>query len=319
MAGYKYLKTLDFESQQEIIDFYLAPNTLADTCKKFNICDRAYLKKFLIEHSIQLHSKETIYKLNQLKTENTNLKKYGVKYPAQNKEIRQKQLDTCTKNYGVPYPGMAEVIKEKIKQVSIKKYGKPCCLTNEEIHKKALKTKLKKYGDENYNNRKAAEQTCLNKYGIKNPMTCVNGIESKFRLKSYKTKLNKGLYCTSKEEKIFYQEACKKFNKEDIKRQYRDVRYPFNCDFYIKPLDTFIELNIHWTHGPHKFDKNNLDDIKFLNYWQNKATTINGYNDAIKVWTTKDPLKFKVAAKNNLIYKVFYTLEEALNWLKEIN
>ena len=114
-------------------------------------------------------------------------------------------------------------------------------------------------------------------------------------------------------------DTCKKFNKEDIKRQYRDARYPFNCDFYIKPLDTFIELNIHWTHGPHKFDKNNLDDIKFLNYWQNKATTINGYNDAIKVWTTKDPLKFKVATKNNLIYKVFYTLEEALNWLKEIN
>lgn len=64
-----------------------------------------------------------------------------------------------------------------------------------------------------------------------------------------------------------------KYGIENVKRQYKSELYPFACDFYIQNLDLYIECNFHWTHGGHKFDKNNENDIKQLNEfleWYNK-------------------------------------------------
>lgn len=44
--------------------------------------------------------------------------------------------------------------------------------------------------------------------------------------------------------KSISEDQCYNLLKEifpDIIRQYRDVRYPFNCDFYIPSNDLFIE------------------------------------------------------------------------------
>ena len=105
--------------------------------------------------------------------------------------------------------------------------------------------------------------------------------------------------------------------------QYSDsVRYPFACDFYIKPLDLFIECNFHWTHCGHFFDKYNVDDISKLNELKVKAAEKqrtqgkNLYETAIDVWTVRDPKKLDTALKNRLNYLVFWTLDEALDWLK---
>ena len=87
--------------------------------------------------------------------------------------------------------------------------------------------------------------------------------------------------------------------------QYSDsVRYPFACDFYIKPLDLFIECNFHWTHCGHFFDKYNINDISKLNELKVKAAEV------------RDPKKLDTALKNRLNYLVFWTLDEALDWLK---
>lgn len=74
------------------------------------------------------------------------------------------------------------------------------------------------------------------------------------------------------------------FDKDDIIYQYSDKeRYPFNCDFYVKSKDLFIEVNYFWTHGTEPFNENNPEHIKKLNEWKEKAKTSKFYNQAIYV------------------------------------
>ena len=93
--------------------------------------------------------------------------------------------------------------------------------------------------------------------------------------------------------------------KNDVVSEYnQDKRYPFNCDFYIKSLDLFIELNGFWTHGEHWFDETNSDDIEQLERWKEKKSKF--YDNAIETWTQRDVKKREYARKNNLNYVVFW-------------
>ena len=93
----------------------------------------------------------------------------------------------------------------------------------------------------------------------------------------------------------------KRFKKKDVIRQYKEVRYPFMCDFYIKSMDLFIELNLFWTHGEHPFNKRSKRDLEKLKIWKKKK-----YNKGIDTWTKKDILKIKTAKKNKLNYYLIY-------------
>jgi hypothetical protein len=102
-----------------------------------------------------------------------------------------------------------------------------------------------------------------------------------------------------------------------VERNYnKDIRYPFHCDFYIKDIDCFIELNFHWTHGKHPFNENCQNDNEILNSWKLKNSKF--YNKAIKVWTIKDVIKRKIAKENKLNYFEFYNEEEFNNWFNNI-
>ena len=62
----------------------------------------------------------------------------------------------------------------------------------------------------------------------------------------YQTKHKNNTFNTSKFEVNFRNNLIEIFDVTDIFSNYKDeLRYPFNCDFYIKSLDIFIELNIH--------------------------------------------------------------------------
>ena len=123
---------------------------------------------------------------------------------------------------------------------------------------------------------------------------------------SDETKRKNQTYGKSKPEDDFYNYLCKKYNKNNVFRQYKDDRYPFACDFYIKNLDTFVELNLFWTHGPAPFDKNNLQHVEILEEWVKKGEKHPHYLQAINTWTIRDPLKIKTAKDNNLKYIVYY-------------
>ena len=124
--------------------------------------------------------------------------------------------------------------------------------------------------------------------------------------KIYKTKNINNSFNISKPEKEYYDYLVARYGIENVKTQYIDSRYPFKCDFYIKSEDLFIELNLQWSHGGHLFS-NSVEDSRILDYWKKKAKTSKFYENAIDVWTRRDPEKYKYIVKNKLNFKIIYT------------
>lgn len=128
------------------------------------------------------------------------------------------------------------------------------------------------------------------------------------------TKRKNNSFNTSKPQDMLKEYLIQMFGYENVLTEYRAVRYPFSCDFYIKSEDLFIELNGHFTHGPHRFDENNPNDILLLDDLRNKAAEARSRNDhkrslydvEIKVWTVSDPNKIKTAINNNIKLIVIY-------------
>lgn len=137
-------------------------------------------------------------------------------------------------------------------------------------------------------------------------------------IKNYETKKKNGTLWKSTFEDESYKELCISYGKFNIKHQYVDEeRYPFFCDFYIKSLDLFIELNMHPSHGPHKFDANNVDDILLVEELKNKGDSWS--QCIIDIWTIKDIAKYNYADKYKLNYICVYpdTYSDFISLVKE--
>lgn len=135
------------------------------------------------------------------------------------------------------------------------------------------------------------------------------GWTEKSAQKQFETRLKNNNFKTkdTDPEKRTLKILLKLFDDNDIIHPYRDeIRYPFNCDFYIKSLDIFIEINSHWTHGKMPFDENNQMCLDILNKWQEKAKTSQFYKNAIETWTIRDVNKLKYAKEYNLNYITIY-------------
>lgn len=116
-----------------------------------------------------------------------------------------------------------------------------------------------------------------------------------------------GINKNSVAEKELYNKLVNEFGSDDVFHPYLDkARYPFQCDFYIKSIDKFIELHKNWTHGGQPFDPNNSDCIKKLDIWKEKAKTSDYYKNAIYTWTDLDVRKREIAKKNNLNFEEIY-------------
>ena len=230
----------------------------------------------------------------------TCLEKYRVENPYQSEQVKDKIKQTCLEKYGVENAAQSEVIKDKMKKTCLEKYGCEYALQSG-----IVKDKIK--------------QTCLKRYGVEHPMK-LDFYKSKVNAAIYESKKKNHTFNTSKPEENGYKLLYNKFGFCNVKRQYRTELYPFACDFYIKSLDLYIEFNFYWTHGKHKFDSNNKDDVDKLNDLKIKYN--NGehplYKGAIITWAKSDPKKFNTAKKNNLNYLAFYTWNEFLEWYKLI-
>ena len=131
-----------------------------------------------------------------------------------------------------------------------------------------------------------------------------------------KTKRENNTFSTSTQEDLFYERLLEIFDEEEIIRQYNSERYPFNCDFYIKPLDLFLELNLFSSHGPAPFDAANEKHQQRLKRMKERlAKGKEMYQDMIEVWTIRDPIKFKIAAENNLNYVALYNDKQINKYL----
>lgn len=221
----------------------------------------------------------------------------------------------------------------KLKIDTTPQFKEQCC-------KKSKQTRLEKYNDENYNNKEKNKQTCLNKYGVdnvfqldeikeKSKKTMIKkfGVEHNSKSpiiqeKMHKTKLLNKTYGKSNDEDILYNLLSKKY--PHVIRQYREKRYPFDCDFYIPELDLFIEYQGTWTHGKEPYIGTN-EQILIINLWKQRADEINfkgkkkkSYTNAIYTWTVRDPLKRKTAKDNGLNWLEFFSKDDMTNWINSL-
>ena len=292
--------------------------------------------------------------VNTEKIKQVNLERHGVEWPAQLHSTIEKMKQTKLERYGNPTFSNPEKIQqtklerygdptfsnpEKRKLTKLERYGNPT-FTNPEkmkqtklekygeyassIPEKMKQTKLERYGDENYVNSKKAKQTCINRYGVDAYSKTEEGrkkLSISIKSKEVQDKRNRSMklhksYKISKIEQQF-KEYLEQNYQNNFEYQYRSELYPFNCDFYIKSLDLYIEIQGSWTHGKHPFDENNQDDIDKLNYMKSKNTKY--YNNAIKTWTIRDVNKRNIAKENNLNYLEIFTkyVDEAIKQFNE--
>ena len=192
---------------------------------------------------------------------------------------------SCIKKYGVEYPFQSKIIKERIKQTCLERYGVESTNQLKEVKEKK-------------------KQTFLEKYGVENPSFRKEIID-----KIHNTKKKNHTFNTSKLEEQIYELLKLKF--KEVKRQYNEERYPYRCDFYIPEEDLFIEIQGNFTHGKEPYI-GTKEQKKKVKLWESKNTEY--YNNAINVWTIRDPLKRKTAKLNNLNWMEFFNIDEFMGW-----
>lgn len=177
------------------------------------------------------------------------------------------------------------------KQLMFRKYCSCSCRGKDPVNymkwvEGQYKYNLEHYGVKyNFQVKSIIEKTIktnLEKYGSEIPMQ-----NNTIKNKVYVTKMKNHTFSTSEQENIFYKLLLEYYDKNDVVRQYKENRYPYRCDFYIKSLDLFIELQFHWSHGRHPYigSKADLDKIKS---WELYGKSKRQYRDAIVTWTKRD-------------------------------
>lgn len=218
---------------------------------------------------------------------------------AKSEEVQTKIKNTSLERYGTQYYWQNEDAKIRLKKL----------LNDPDVIERTKKTNLERYGHEHWSSSD----------GGRRKLSKILSSEE-VQKKIIDAKRRNGTINSSKHEKIVNKELIKVFGKDDVIAQYRDViRYPYKCDFYIKSIDTFIELNIYWIHGGEWYDENNAEHRLKVESWKDKSLEKESYARAVYVWTENDLVKKRTAEKNNLNYLVFWDndLLDFYEWLKQ--
>ena len=117
--------------------------------------------------------------------------------------------------------------------------------------------------------------------------------------KAKETKSQNQTFKKSKAEDAFYDKLKLFFTEDDIVRGYVDGRYPFNCDFYIKSKDLFIEYQGHQTHGSQPYDE--LDP-----YCRAEADYLEQTIWGSKTYVVRDHEKITTAKQNKINLLLIY-------------
>lgn len=142
--GYKYTKNMD--------EFVVKTEHLTDGSNVYvtAICDicgkESRIKYQTYTHSLKSHGIYTCPKCGYLKTQLTNIERYGDISPLSNKEVIEKRKKTNLERYGVENlfeKDAPDWVKEKIKNTMIEKYGVDNLLKDTEFIKQK---NIEKYG-----------------------------------------------------------------------------------------------------------------------------------------------------------------------------
>ena len=288
----------------------------------------------------QLHLKGSgCPECGKFKQRQTLIDKYGVDNPMKVKDIANR-MSTTVKSKSIDEKRLT---LEKRKATVLQKYGADSIMkvpgivdkiqksirdNNDivEIQRKVQKTNLERYGTKHFLSSKYArdkiEATNMELYGGPAPMCSsiirektANTIMERYGVshitsvpevvyKIDQSKRENNTYGKSIAEDDMYNELCLIFGESDVIRQYKSDKYSYNCDFYIKSRQLYVEFNGLWTHGGRWFDETDTRCVEIVNQWSLKNTKY--YDNAISVWTKRDILKRNQACENNLNYLVFW-------------
>lgn len=182
--------------------------------------------------------------------------KYGpdITNPAQLQSTKDKVKQTNFEKYGDWY-GKTETYKEQVKQNALEKYGVDSVNKVPDKIEKYKKTCLEKYGSDNWfgnkENREKVLKTLEEKYGVSN-VSQIPEVQNKISI----TKKKNNTFNSSFLEDYLYKTLVYIYGEDNVIRQYQNEKYAniytnrlFNCDFYIKPLELYIELQGSTAHG----------------------------------------------------------------------
>ena len=185
-----YNKIIEFNLNKNIswlnklYDFIynIKENPICKNCGK----ELKFKNKISIGYGIYCSNKCTS-QATRLIVKQTNLEKFGVEYPLQNEEIKNKIKENNLKKYGVTSTLSDNNVQEKIKQTNLEKYGTENPFGSDKIKEKIKQTNLEKYGVEyssqNDEIKEKTKQTNLEKYGVKTSL-CLDENRKKMILKN---------------------------------------------------------------------------------------------------------------------------------------
>lgn len=127
--------------------------------------------------------------------------------------------------------------------------------------------------------------------------------------KEYETKKRNHSFNSSKPEQELISTLIAEYGIDDVIHPYRDGRYPFNCDVYIKSQDLFIEFNGTIEHNGRPFDSTNPEHVAEAVHIEDRARELgpnSRYWNILKWWTEIDPKKLETFRKNNLNFRIIY-------------
>lgn len=137
---------------------------------RFESVFSGYPTKFCGNRKCEFGNKSRLSKVKE-----TNLKKYGVEFPFQNKDFQEKKQKTFDLKYG-GNPVYLDSVRNKISKTNMERYGSDVIAKSPVIRSKILDSFAKKYG-EGITTPFAAEQvqtfvkeTNLKKYGVEFPL-----------------------------------------------------------------------------------------------------------------------------------------------------
>ena len=335
-------KMLEMPTKNDIYELYINMNLSTNDIKHLLNTSNPTVNKWLRYYNIK-KDKNMIYSDRELKTRKTNFKRYGSEtyrnyekfiesINKKNKDglfyvrVREKRRNTCKILYGNEvYRNHDKHVKTCNELYGVDYYNnRPLALETFNEHKKDIsflqerdikskKTRLERYGDENYNNIEKIRETNMRNMGVNHPM------ESKeVWLKGHNTKKQNGIYKKqSKEEEQIEKILLSKYS--DVISQWNDDDYPGIADFYIPSINTIIEYQGTWLHGPkflkchEPYDSTNNKHLEAKIIMENKNTPY--YDNAINVWTIKDPCKREWAKTHqNYVWLEFFDMKKFNEW-----
>ncbi len=174
---------------------------------------------------------------------NTNLNRFGVKYPQLHPSIKYKSIKTMIKRYGVEHALQSDIIKENRRQSNILKYGVP---NNNQQHMTDILSLVQdsdwlfdQYVTQNKNTLQLAQELNITSSTV---LRYLHSHEIKIRQYTYSYKSIQWLDSIMEREGIFIQHAG---NIGEY--QIPDTRY--KADGYCKETNTVYEFHGDYWHG----------------------------------------------------------------------